>query len=223
MTIDTTIDRRSTTLQRLAPLAGVLFGGLTLGGDLIIDNFPDGSTPAGQLPVYYAAHGSQVSMGGSVMGWGALFFALFGVAVWTRARRPGVPAVVTGLVLLGATVETASDLTGGAVYRLLGQIGTDPHVSASALQAWHIWGSEFGTTGGMTLFLVGVAVAGIAYRAVPRWLAWTGLLLAVVQFTPWSFLGTVVFLLWAAVAGVVLSIRPGAPVEPSIRQAAAVS
>lgn len=209
MTIDTTTDRRSATLQRLAPLAGVLFAGLTIGGDLIIDNFPDGSTPAGQLPAYYAAHGPQVSTGGTLMGWGALFFALFGVAVWARTRRPAVPAVVTGLVLLGATVEAASDLTGGAVYRLLGQIGTDPHVSTSALQAWHIWGSEFGTTGGMTLFLLGVAVAGIVYRAVPRWLAWTGLLLAVVQFTPWSFLGTLVFLLWAAVAGVVLSVRPG--------------
>ena len=213
MTIDTTNERRTAALHRIAPLAGVLFAGLTFGGDLIIDEFPDGSTPADQLPGYYAAHGAHVALGGTLMGWGALFFAVFGVSVWARIRRSTVPAVVAGVVFLGVAIDTASDLTSGDVYRLLGQIGVDPHVSTSALQAWHIWGSEFGTTGGMTLFLVGIAVAGIAYRAVPRWLAWTGLLVAVTQFTPVSFLGTMVFLLWAAVAGVALAIRPGVPAE----------
>ena len=37
----------TTTLQRIAPLAGVLFAGLSIAGDFTIGPFPDGSTPAG--------------------------------------------------------------------------------------------------------------------------------------------------------------------------------
>jgi hypothetical protein len=71
--------------------------------------------------------------------------------------------------------------------------------------------------GGTTLFLAGVAVAGIAYRAVPRWLAWTGVVLAVAPFlpSPLGYFGSLVFLLWVAAAGVALAVRDGAFRSPS--------
>ena len=105
-----------------------------------------------------------------------------------------------------------ADLNSAAVYNLLGSIGVDPHVTGSALQAWHISGAEFGVGGGATLFLMATAVAGIAYRAVPRWLAWAGLALAVAPFlpSPLGFFGSLVFLLWVAAAGVALAVRPRA-------------
>lgn len=219
MTTHTPIDRRSPGLQRLAPLAGVLFVVLTFAGDLVVGPFPDGSTPADDLRSYYAAHGAHVSLGGTILGVAGVCFAIFAVAVWARLRGV-VPAVVAGVALLGAAVETASELNSGAVYDLLGRIGVDPQVTTSALQAWHISGSELGVGGGMTLFLLGVAVAGLAYRAVPRWLAAVGLVLAVAPFLPhpFGFLGSMVFLLWAAVAGITLAIRPGLPVTRSDRQ-----
>jgi hypothetical protein len=217
MTIDTS------PLTRLAPVAGVLCAGLTVAGDLTIGEFPDGSTPSGDLPGYYAAHGSGVSLGGTILSVAALCFAVFAVAVWARVRGGGVPAVVSGAVLLGAAVETMAELNSAAVYDLLGSLGVDPHVAPDALQAWHISGAEFGVGGGTTLFLVGVAVAGIAYRLVPRTLAWTGLVIALAQFapSPWGFYASLVFLLWVAVAGVVLAVRPVRDGSPD-RVAAAV-
>jgi hypothetical protein len=226
MTIDPSPEARGELLPRLAPAAGVLFAGLTVAGYLTIDEFPDGSTPSGDLPGYYAAHGSAVSLGGTLLSVAALCFAVFGVAVWARLRTGRVPAVVAGVVLLGAAVETMADLNSAAVYNLLGSIGVDPHVTADALQAWHISGAEFGVGGATTLFLLGVAVAGIAYRALPRALAWTALLIAVAQFapSPWGFYASLAFLAWVAAAGVALAVRParrpaearvGAPV-PSV-------
>ena len=110
-----------------------------------------------------------------------------------------------------------ADLNSGAVYSLLGEIGVDPHVTAPALQAWHISGSAFGVGGGTTLFLLGLAVAGIAYRAVPRSLAWTGLVLGIGQFAPHpsGFFASLLFLLWMAVAGIALAIRPETRRAPS--------
>jgi hypothetical protein len=211
MSTDGSRDTQGTTLLRIAPLAGVLFAGLTIAGDAIIGPFPDGSTPVGDLPAYYRDHGAHVSLGGTFMTLGALCFAIFAAAVWGRLRSARVPAVVAGVVLLGAAVDTMADLNSGAVYSLLGDVGRDSAVTAPALQAWHIQGAEFGVSGGAALFLLGVAVAGIAYRAVPRWLAWTGVVLAVglVAPSPFGFFSSMLLLPWVAAAGIALAVRPG--------------
>ena len=213
-TLNRPLDRRTGTVHRALPLAGVLFAGLQAAGVLTIGPFPDGSTPAGKLAGFYAAHGDHVALGGTLLGLSALCFAMFAAALCARLRG-AVPTAVGVVVLLGAAVETMAELQGGSVYQLLGRLGVDPHVTASALQAWHIRGSEFGTAGGIVLLLVGVAAAGIGWRAVPRWLAWTGLVLAAALFTPWSFIASLVFLLWTAAAGVALAVRPGPVADPN--------
>jgi hypothetical protein len=210
MTIESSAEGRARVPQRVVPLSGVLFAGLTMAGYLTIGEFPDGSTPAADLPGYYAAHGDQVTLGGTLLSWASICFAIFGVAVWARLRATPVPAVVAGVVLLGAAVDTVFGLLSAATYQTLGDIGQDPHVVPAALQAWHISGAEFGVGGGTTLFLLGVAVAGLGYRAVPRWLAWTGLLLGLAQFapSPYGFYASLVFLLWVAAAGIALTVSP---------------
>jgi hypothetical protein len=199
----------TTALRRIAPLAGVLFAASSIAGDLTIGPFPDGSTPAADLPDYYSAHGGQVALGGTLLGIGGVFFAIFAAAVWARVRGV-VPAVVSGVVLLGAAADTMADLNSGAGYNLLGGIGADRNVTPQALQALHIYGAEFGVGGGATLFLLGVAVAGIGYRAVPRWLAWTGLVLGLAQFapSPYGFFASMILLVWVAAAGIALAARP---------------
>jgi hypothetical protein len=212
MSTERSVEETGTALLRFAPLAGVLFAGLTLAGDLTIGPFPDGSTPVGDLPAYYRAHGAHVSLGGTLMTLGAVCFAIFATAVWARLRGAFVPAVVAGVVLLGAAVDTMADLNSGAVYNLLGDLGRDSTVTGPALQAWHIQGAEFGVSGGAVLFLLGVWVAGIAYRALPRWLAWAGLVLAVALLapSPFGFLASMLVLLWVAAAGITLALKPAA-------------
>lgn len=207
----------TTAFRRIAPLAGVLFAGLTLAGDFTIGPFPDGSTPATDLPAYYRAHGAHVSLGGTLMTLGGVCFAIFAAAVWTRLHSARVPVVVAGVVLLGAAVDTMAHLTSGAVYNLLGDIGRDPAVTGPALQAWHIQGAEFGVGGGALLFVLGIAVAGIGYRAVPRWLAWTGVVLVVGLLTPspFGFYASMFELAWVAAAGIALALRP----EPAVVRA----
>src|SRR6476661_8002548 len=129
MSTDGSIETTGTPLRRIAPLAGVLFAGLTIAGDLTIGPFPGGSTPVGDLPAYYRAHGAHVALGGTLMALGGVCFAIFAAAVWARLHDARVPAVVAGVVLLGAAVDTMADLNSGAVYNLLGDLGRDPAVT----------------------------------------------------------------------------------------------
>ncbi|HLM07688.1 MAG TPA: hypothetical protein VK402_21135 [Blastococcus sp.] len=212
MTLPTSLDRRGAALDRFAPLSGVLFAGLTLGGNLLIGPFPEGSTPAGDLPAYYDTHAGHVTAGGYLALVGAILGAVFGVSVWSRLRDRSAPPIVLGAVLVGVAVQTVVALQNAATCVLLAELGRDPHVDPGALQAWQIGASQFGPTGGFGLVLLAIAAAGIAFRLVPGWLAWAALLLGIAQFTPVGFLASLLVTALAAVAGIVLAVRPGAPV-----------
>jgi hypothetical protein len=191
------------TLTRLVPLAGVGYGVLTMAGNFAIGEFPDPSSPVADLNRYYAAHAAAVRLGGQLMILGALCLGLFGVAVWARVRDTAGSAMVAGLVLVGTAVAVTADLNGGATYALLGSIGADDAVTPAALQAWQI-GTELGGGGG-TLFMLGLFAAGVFSRALPRWLAWSALVLGIAEFTRLGFYASLLVLLWTALAGVVLS------------------
>ena len=197
--------RRFTTLGRLVPLAGVAYGVLIMAGNLAIGEFPDGATPVADLSRYFATHSGAVRAGGPLMILGAVCLGLFGVAVWARVRDAAGPPMVAGLVLIGTAVAVTAELDGGATYALLGSIGADPAVTPEALQAWHL-GTGLGGGGG-TLLMLGLFAAGVFSRALPPWLAWPALVLGITQFTPFGFYASLLVLLWAAVAGVVLSLR----------------
>jgi hypothetical protein len=214
MTDQTAIrERGSGSLVRFLPLAGLCFAVLTFAGDLTIGEFPDPETSLSDLTTYYAAHGDAVRTGGQLMILGALFLGIFGLAVWNRVRIAAASPVVAGLMLIGTAIAVTSALGGGGHYVLLGNIGADSAVTPQALQAWHV-GSEYGGGGGF-LLLLGLFGAGVVSRVIPGWLAWTALGLGMATLTPFGFYADLLFLLWAAVAGVVLSVRRVQPIPAS--------
>jgi hypothetical protein len=198
----TTRTRTRTQTLRWLPLAGVGFAALQAAGDLTIGPFPDGSTSPARLVDYYATHHSQVSLGGRLLELSAVFLALLGVAIWARLRSTA--PVVGVAALVGASMAAVDAATAGATYRFIADIGVQKGVSPEALQAWHVLGSGFGVIAGTLLLLLSVAFAGIVARAVPMWLGWVSLLLAAATLSPFGFLASLVFVLWAAVAGIAL-------------------
>lgn len=191
-----------TVLERWLPLAGVAYAALTIGGDLVVDKFPDENTSLRTLTSYYAAHHQQVGRGGLMMELAAIFVALFGIALAVRVRHHIVAAGVIGI---GAATTCLAAAYEGATFRFLGENATDPHLSAQALQAWHTSAAAFGTNVPSVLLVIGLVMAG---RALPTWLVAVAVVLVVAQFTPVGFLAGMVMLLWFLVAGIVLALRP---------------
>lgn len=195
-------------LERLLPLAGIGFALLVAAGYLSIGPFPDEGNSAGDLTTYYASHHTQVGLGGVLLGYGAVLVALFGAALWMRIRRAGAPAAVSAAALVGTAVLTVDVVRAANVYRTLGDIGGRTSTEAGALQAWHIAGAAPTVAVGASVLLLAVAAAGLGVRAVPRWLAWSGLVIAVLLLTPLGFQAWLLFLLWSLVASIVLALRP---------------
>lgn len=194
---------------RFVPLAGLLFVGLSVAGNLTIGPFPEGNTPLAQLTAFYTSHHAQVAAGGLLLGWAAIPFVFFGTAIWSRVHRSSAHPLVSAAVLIGTTLVAAEASKAGGTYYLLGHIGANPAMSPSALQALHIPGSEGSPTGGgIAVLLFAIAAAGLLAGAFPRSLALSALVIAILMLTPIFFLASLLFLLWVAVASIVMLLRP---------------
>jgi hypothetical protein len=197
--------RTGTAWLRWLPLAGAAYALLTLGGDLIVDAFPDENTPLGKLTSYYAAHHAQVGHGGQLMEAAAIFVALFGVAVALRVRTAS--PVAAAVILIGAATSCLAAAYEGATFQFLGENATESHMSPQALQAWHMSAAAFGTNVPALVLVLGLVFAG---RALPAWLVWSAVVLAVAGFTPFGFFAGMLMLLWFVVAGITLAVKPAA-------------
>jgi hypothetical protein len=191
-------------LLRILPLAGVAYGALQIAGDLAIGPFPDGQSSTSRLTRYYAGHHGQVALGGTLMAWSVVFLGLFAAALVWRSRTEPLAAVV---IAVGAGAAVAHEEFSASTYSLLGSMSTSSTLDPAALQAWHLTGSEFGIALGQVVLLLGAAMAGLTSRALPTWVAWTALVLAVAHLTPFGFLASMLFLLWSAAAGITLALR----------------
>jgi hypothetical protein len=214
---------------RLAAAGGAGFLVASVASDLVIGKFPGPGTSAGKLVAFYATHHGQVLAGGWLLALSGVFFALFGTAAWARIRQAAGSPLLAGLTLTGTVLVAVTTLDSAGTYGVLGDIGGLHAVLPAALQAWHILGSEgsLAGTASTVVFLLAVAGAGLLARAMPRSLGWSALVLALLQLVPGQlgFLASLVFLLWAAVAGTVLLFarRTGSPAPARAPQAAARS
>jgi hypothetical protein len=196
------------TIGRLAAFGGLGFGVASLAGDLTIGAFPGPDTPPSQLVSFYATHHAQVQAGGMLLALSGVFFVLFGIAIWARIRLAGASPLLAGLTMIGTALVAITTLTSAGAYGVLGDIGGQHAVAPAALQAWHIMGSagSLADSASTFLFLVAATGAGLLATAMPRWLAWSALALAVLQLLPdqVGFFASLVFLAWAAAAGICL-------------------
>ena len=203
----TAAEPRTRTVRWLA-LAGTAYAVLQAAGDLTIGPFPEGTTSPAALVRYYADNHARVAMGGHLLELSAIFLTLFGVVLFDRLRAGG-GRLLAVTALVGAAMAALSEGAGGATYSLLGGIGADRALDPVALQAMHANAAEFGTGTGIIVLLLAVFVASITTHAVPQWLGWPAIVIAVaaLPFSPVGFLASLVFLLWCLVAGVTLAVR----------------
>jgi hypothetical protein len=196
---------KAVTVGRVAALGGLGFLVASLASDLVIGALPGPDTPAPQLVTFYAAHHAQVLAGGMLLALAGVFFVLFGLAVWARIRQQAGHPLLAGLVQVATTLVAVTTLASAGTYGVLGDIGGQHAIAPAALQSWHIMGSagSLADTASTFLFLLAAAGAGLRAAALPRWLTWSALALAVLQLLPdqVGFLASLVFLAWAAAAG----------------------
>lgn len=201
--------------SRLAPLTGVVFGIL-----VVIAFFASGGTPsshasAAKVAAYYIAHHDSVTATGYGLAYASVFALFFGASLRPRLRGRGSD----GLVALGfGGAVTFAVAIGAASGSALALVDHTKSIDPVALQAVNLVGDDM--LGpllqiGMVAYMAGYGLAIVRGAAVPRWLGWLAVALAIFAAVPaigfFSLLGIVI---WSIVLGILLFLRaePGAAV-----------
>jgi hypothetical protein len=203
---------RDSLWDRLGALTGIIFVAL-MAASLFLgsgSNHPSPGDGSAIITEYLTEHRDESELANSIMLVALFFFILFvsylgqhlrhseGDRGWLASAAYGGGLVTAGLLLVG---------TAGSV---AGNVMVDSGGDTQAITALYAFGWDFVLVLCPPLgVLVGAtSIAGIRYAALPAWLSWLGVPIAVVLgLTPLGFFGFLFFFPWLALVSIVLPIR----------------
>ena len=198
--------------QRWSPASGILFVVLFLAASAVVGT--TGDTPEEVRDYYAANEGSAVSGFFLLV---ASSLALLWFVATVRSRMAWVeaePRSVTALGYGAGVAASALIVAGSAVFVAPVDLAHDGDPGAAdALDS----AAFFLVAAGVmvaSLFVLATSLVALRTRALPRWLALVGLVVAPITFFAPLFFPVLLFLAWVAVLSGVLLLRPAGGPAP---------
>jgi hypothetical protein len=199
----------------VAALTGALFVVLVivafipLGGDT-----PDGDASAREVARFYSDNDSRELIAAAVLGLAAVPLLYFSALLRERLKEilPGRSALPT-FAFAGGVAAAAGFLAAAGIHFTLADYSDD--IQPAAAQALNALDADFFIpfTTGLAALLLGTSLVVVrTKRLLPTWLAWVGIVLFVVFFTPVGFVAFGLSGIWIIVVSVLL-YRRGDSVE----------
>jgi hypothetical protein len=200
------------SLTRWASLLGVLYAALFVAAFLTGGNTPDSDASAQHAVSSYVSHRSHDRVTVFLIVYASLFALLFAAALrsYLKARSEGDGLITLGFSGMVIFTVGALTLTG------MEYAATDvpAKISPAAEQALNVLQDDvfFAFLAGTAIFLIGNGLAIVGSGALPKWLGWIAVPLAVLAVTPVGWLVAIFALpVWSVIVSVLMFLRQGAP------------
>jgi hypothetical protein len=213
---------RTSTWDRRAPLTGLVFAVLAVVGNTLQGSTPTlhGETEA--VAQFYADKGTTIAVG-MMLSLVSVFFLAWFLGSLRRhlAASEGATGWLTSVASSGG-VATVSLLAAGFALNSAGALRAR-EVGISGDVAAVFYDGSLALTGlaaslTMAVLLAATAAITLQFGALPRWFGWTSAVLALLGIvTPVSFVLSLAFPVWVAVAAVLLMgarARAGVDLSP---------
>jgi hypothetical protein len=213
-------------------LASLITSAVLTGGQTFVSPF----APEGQVATFFRQNIAAARVGGMLQFGSAVPLGIYAATVYARQLRLGVRVPGPAIGFFGGISAAIFLMFSGSVTWLLSrpEVTMDPTLTHALSFLAFITGGV-GFVVGLGLLVAGIAVPSLILRFMPRWLAWTGLVVAALSelsflsmaVEPLQFLlpiGRFGGLLWLVAAGFLLPRnRAAANQEPrtqgrSVRQ-----
>jgi hypothetical protein len=196
---------------RWATLLGVPFAVLFLVGALA-STTPSSNASAQHAVSSFVAHRTHDRVTVFLIAYGVVFAMFFGAALrsYLKARSNGDGLIALGFS--GMVIFTVGALT--LVGMEFAASDVPGKISPAAEQALNILQNDvfFGLLVGTGIFLIGNGLAIVAAGALPKWLGWIAVPLAVIAVTPLGWFVAIFALpIWVLIASVLMFMRTAAP------------
>jgi hypothetical protein len=190
------------------PLTGIAFIVVAIVGAVIAGEPPDADSPVQEIVDHYTDNKDSIEIGsfvGAAAGVLLVFFGAYLRSVLSAAEGPG--GILSALALVGTAVVAVGLAIDITISIALAEAVDDIEPAAvQALQA--LWDNDFVPLAlGSLIFLISTGLSILRHGALPKWLGWVALVLAVIGFTPIGFVAFVGAGLWIAVVSVMLTVR----------------
>jgi hypothetical protein len=198
------------TLVRLAPLTGLVFAGLLFVAVLVSGNTPDSNWSGARVAVFYVNHQDSQNAGAYLFAFAGLFALFFAAALSShlRARASALGAAAVGFA--GAvTLAVGLSVAAASTFALT---DSPTAISPAANQALNVISNDFFVTVevGAVAFLAGYGIAVVWAGALPRWLGWVAIVLAIASAIPPLLpIAGLLLLVWLVIVSVLMFIREG--------------
>lgn len=205
----------------LVPLTGVLFIVLLIVGFVVGGEPPEADDPVREIVEHYTDDKDSIMLGALIGGLAivALIFFMGYLRTVLRAADGG-RSMLPSLVLVGTTIVATGAAIDGTISIALAEAADDIDPAAvQALQA--LWDNDWlpFAVGSMVL-LLSAGIAIVKTGALPRWLGWVAIVLAILEATPAGFFAFIGVAVWILIVSVMLAVRarrtPAAPAAPAV-------
>lgn len=193
--------------HRLGILSGVAFVVLVVIVFVVLAaNPPDLKAPGQDVATFYTHHNGREQTAGHVLVIAALVGAIFVAQLWTTLRWAGSPSMWTGLVLVGGAVCVTGFMVAAGDHIALAE-AADKGFGPDGLRVLNAIDSDNYPpfAGGLAILVLATGAAMLGRALVPSWLAWVGIALGIVAFTPAGFFAFVLLGVWLIAVSVLLS------------------
>jgi hypothetical protein len=202
---------------RFAPLTGVIFvvllviGFIPLGGDT-----PGTDDSAAKITSFYSDHQTKEILAVIAVALAALFLALFAVAIRDYLRDTGGGEFWPTVAMVGAAISVAGLFVAGGMHIALidgANLSHNRTLSPDAMVALNALDNDNFLAFSVPLGIMMFGAAGSVLKggaALPKWLAWVGVVIGIVFFTPVGFIAFALSGIWIIIASVMMYRRAGA-------------
>jgi len=199
-------------LARWAPLTGVLYAVLFVVAFLAGGNTPDSDASAQHAVSSFVSNRNDDRLTVFLIAYASVFAVFFAAALrsYLKARSEGDGLLTLGysgmiIFVIGALTLVGLEFAAADV---------PGKISPSAEQALNVLQDDvfFALLVGAGIFLIGNGLAFVGSTAMPTWLGWISVLLAILAVTPLGWIVAIFALpIWALIVSVLMFIRQGAP------------
>ena len=191
--------------ERFAPLSGVAFFLLFLISAVLAQETPSEHASGATVLSFFEAHADATKASTLVAGLAIVFLLFF--ASWLRDYLRGRGAGPLASAVFGGAVVLA---VGGAARAGIGWALASGHdkLDPTAAQAVYVvFTSHHPAVVGIAVFMLAAWASILRTGALPTWLGWAALPIALIAIAPPSLVPLIATGVWIAVAGIVLFVR----------------
>ncbi len=210
-------EERATTIERWAPLSGILYVVLFVVGLIVSESGqPDGDAPPAEVIRYYSSssHRDRIGLASLLMLVGFFFFVWFVGVLVQEVRRQAGDGLLPRVTAIGGAVYVTLGMAGSALSVATRTMSDDtyhhqvyPELIHLAGDAGYVLHSAGGAGLGAAMIAVGLAL--LRSRALAPWVAWLSVVAGIAAIFSIFFIPWIVIAVWLVVASVVMFVAEG--------------